>query len=122
VGDGDPLDVCVLSERPIAHGGILMTARPIGGLRMVDKAQADDKIVAVLDGDAAWGGLREITELPPSLLARLEHYFLTYKLDPTQRKDDVRQPIVEIAEVYDAAEARLVIEACRRDYQRHYGG
>jgi inorganic pyrophosphatase len=121
VGDGDPLDVCVLSERPIAHGGILMTARPIGGLRMVDKAQADDKIVAVLEGDAAWGGLREVAELPAALRARLEHYFLTYKLDPTQRKDDARQPIVEIAEVYDAAEARLVIDACRRDYARHYG-
>src|SRR4029453_3677407 len=36
VGDGDPLDVCVLSERGIAHGGLIVTARPIGGLRMVD--------------------------------------------------------------------------------------
>jgi len=116
VGDGDPLDVCVLSERVIAHGGLLVTARPIGGLRMVDRGQADDKIIAVLDGDAAWGGLRDISELPSSLRMRLEHYFLTYKLDP--EKPD---KIVEIAEVYGAAEAGVVIDATRADYAHHYG-
>jgi inorganic pyrophosphatase len=44
---------------------------------MVDRGQADDKIIAVLDGDAAWGALRDVRELPPALLKRLEHYFLT---------------------------------------------
>ncbi len=115
IGDGDPLDVCVLSERVIAHGGIIVTARPIGGLRMVDRNEADDKIVAVLDGDAAWGELREIAQLPAAMRMRLEHYFVTYKLDP-ERKTNA----VEIAEVYDAAEARAVIEASRTDYVAHY--
>jgi inorganic pyrophosphatase len=116
VGDGDPLDVCVLSERAIAHGGLIVTARPIGGLRMIDKGQADDKIIAVLDGDAAWGAVKDTAALPPDLLRRLEHYFLTYKLDPEQP-----ERLVEIAEIYDAAEARTVIEACRADYAAHYG-
>src|SRR5262249_50300278 len=48
-GDQDPLDICVLSEKPFAHGSFLLRARPIGGLRMVDSGQADDKIVAVLE-------------------------------------------------------------------------
>jgi inorganic pyrophosphatase len=117
VGDGDPLDVCVLSERVLAHGGLLVTARPIGGLRMVDRHEADDKIIAVLEGDAVYGGLRDVHELPDAMRCRLEHYFLTYKLDP-ERKTNA----VEIAEVYDAAEARAVIEASRADYDRHYGG
>ncbi len=120
VGDGDPLDVCVLSERVIAHGGLIVTARPIGGLRMVDRGQADDKIIAVLDGDAAFSELKELAELPSALRARLEHYFLTYKLDPERSSEKLEKAVVEIAEVYDAAEARLVIEASRRDYARHY--
>jgi inorganic pyrophosphatase len=116
VGDGDPLDVCVLSERVLAHGGLIVTARPIGGLRMVDKNEADDKIVAVLEGDAAWGELRDVRDLPESLRMRLEHYFLTYKLDPERQTN-----AVEIAEVYDAEEARRVIQASQADYARHYG-
>ncbi len=47
-GDGDPLDVCVLSEKVFSRGDILLQAVPIGGLRLIDKRQADDKIVAVL--------------------------------------------------------------------------
>lgn len=116
MGDGDPLDVCVFSERPLSHGGLIVTARPIGGLRMVDGGHADDKIIAVLDGDAVWGELRDVTMLTPSLLRRLEHYFLTYKLDPEKPRS-----VVQIAEIYDAVEARVVIEASRRDYAKHYG-
>ena len=72
-GDGDPLDVCVLTERPINHGGILLSARPIGGLRMFAGREADDKIVAVLGGDAACGDMNDIAECPPALVERLRH-------------------------------------------------
>jgi inorganic pyrophosphatase len=116
VGDGDPLDVCVLSERPIAHAGLLVMARPIGGIRMIDRGQADDKIIAVLDGDAVFGELKELAGLAQTMLKRLEHYFITYKLDPTEPGN-----VVEIAELYDATEARFIIEASVADYQRHYG-
>ena len=119
VGDGDPLDVCVLSERQLTHGGLIVTARPIGGLRMIDKGQADDKIIAVLDGDAAWGGFTEVAQLPIGLLRRLEHYFLTYKLDPEQ-PERFPERFVEIPEIYDAAEARNVINETRKDYAVHY--
>ena len=118
VGDGDPLDVCVLSERVIAHGGVLCAARPIGGFRMIDGGQADDKIVAVLEGDAVFGAYAEISDCPSGLADRLRHYFLTYKHDPAGAAGNT----VEIAETYDAAEARAVIEASRSDYARHYRG
>jgi inorganic pyrophosphatase len=117
VGDGDPMDVCVLSERPIAHAGILVTARPIGGFRMIDKGQADDKIIAVLNGDAVWGKLKDLSDLPDPVRFRLEHYFITYKLDPEGPATNV----VEIPETYDAEEARHVIELSRADYAQHYG-
>src|ERR1700755_1507214 len=51
-GDKDPLDVCVLTERNFSHGDVLVQAIPIGGIRMIDQNQADDKIIAVLKGDA----------------------------------------------------------------------
>jgi len=44
VGDGDPLDICVFSERTIGTSGFLLEAIPVGGMRMVDGNQADDKI------------------------------------------------------------------------------
>ena len=54
VGDGDPIDICVLTERPINHGSIILRARPIGGLRLFDRHEADDKLIGVLVNDPAY--------------------------------------------------------------------
>jgi inorganic pyrophosphatase len=111
-GDNDPLDVCVLTERPITHGAILVRARPIGGLCLLDKGEADDKIVAVLVDDPAYGAFRDLADVPPPLVDRLRHYFLTYKELP-----DVTGPRrCEIAGVYGAADAHDVIRAAMADY------
>jgi inorganic pyrophosphatase len=115
VGDGDPLDVCVLSERVMSHGDILLQAIPIGGLRMIDGAQADDKIIAVLVGDALYGEWRDIDGCPPELVQRLKHYFLTYKQPPGATK-----PRVEITHVYGRADAYEVIASCRADYEKEF--
>ncbi|HEX5707866.1 MAG TPA: inorganic pyrophosphatase, partial [Pyrinomonadaceae bacterium] len=77
-GDGDPMDICVLTEKPIAHGDLFIRARPVGGLRMIDAVEADDKIVAVLHDDVAFGHIEDIAEVPAGLVDRLRHYFLTY--------------------------------------------
>jgi len=116
-GDGDPLDICVLAERPIQHGGILVTAVPIGGLRMIDRDQADDKIIAVLHQDGVYGTWSDITSCPENLLDRLQHYFLTYKEMPggSTRK-------VEIAAVYGPEEARQVILESIADYNQSFRG
>jgi inorganic pyrophosphatase len=111
-GDGDPLDICVLCERPVTHGDILLRAIPIGGLRMIDKGEADDKIVAVLVNDPAYSGYDDISKLPKPVLDRLRHYFLTYKTIP----GETRQP-VEIAAVYDRASAQEVIRRSMDDYR-----
>src|SRR4029453_12422847 len=64
VGDGDPLDICVLTEKSIPNGGFLLEAVPVGGLRMIDGHEADDKILAVLAGDAVYGEVAERGGLP----------------------------------------------------------
>ena len=116
VGDGDPLDICVLAEKAITHGDILLQAVPIGGLRMIDGDEADDKIIAVMSGDAAYGGWRDINDCPASLIERLQHYFLTYKMAPGSKGN-----ACEITHVYDRAEAHECIRRSRDDYLAHYG-
>ena len=114
-GDGDPLDICVLTERPISNGNLLVRAVPVGGFRMVDGQEADDKIIAVLESDLVYGELTHIAQLPRPLIDRLKHYFLTYKQLPTEAKRKV-----EIAEVYDRAEAHEVIRRAQQDYEQLY--
>lgn len=106
--DGDPLDVCVMSERPITRSGVLLDARVVGGLPMLDNGEADDKLIAVLEGDHVWGGVLEIDELPPALVARLRHYFQTYKGAHGSR--------VSVGDPYDAAHAQSVVSAAMDDY------
>lgn len=117
VGDGDPMDVCVLTERPITHGNILVQATPIGGLRMLDGDEADDKVVAVLEGDSVYGGLGDIAECPPRVVDRLRHYFLTYKQGP-----DEPARACEITHVYGPQEAADVVRRSHQDYRERFAG
>jgi inorganic pyrophosphatase len=116
VGDGDPLDICVLTEKTISHGDVLVQAVPIGGLRVLDGNEADDKIVAVLEGDAVYGQLEELDQCSDAVVDRLKHYFLTYKQVPDGPDD---QPIV-ITGTYGAEEAREVIRRGQQDYTARY--
>jgi len=111
-GDDDPIDICVLTERPVTHGDILVTVIPIGGLRLIDHGEADDKLIAVLENDSLFGEWKDISDCSFKLLDRLKHYFLTYKQIPNS--SDL--PKVEIAEVYGAEEARTIIQLASEDY------
>lgn len=116
VGDDDPLDVLVLTEKTITHGNILVQAIPIGGLGLLDGTEVDDKIVAVLANDAVYGGLSDIGQLPALLVNRLKHYFLTYKQGP-----DAAHPACEITRVYGRDEAHEVIRRSQQDYTDRFG-
>lgn len=109
-GDKDPLDICVITERPISNGNIIAPCIPIGGFRLIDKNEVDDKIIAVLKGDAVFGKTTDISELPVNLVERLNHYFLTYKNLPDQ------QSTVVIESIYGREEALKVIQASVNDY------
>ena len=115
-GDHDPLDICVLSSHNIHGGGILMEAIPIGGFKMIDKGEADDKIVAVMVGDHAFGHIRDISGLPVAEVQRLKHYFLTYKNLPDEPAK------CRIDEVYGSEHAKAVVKAAMTDYSEKFGG
>jgi len=114
VGDEDPVDICVLTEKQISHGNILVRARPIGGFRMIDNNQADDKLIAVLNNDALYEDYRDVSDLPRKVVDRLRHYFLTYKDLPGNPAD------VEITHVYGRAEAMDLIARSVEDYQTRF--
>jgi len=111
-GDGDPLDICVLTEKSVTHGDILLKARPIGGLRMLDGEEADDKIIAVMEGDAAYGTWQDVADCPGKVIDRLQHYFLTYKDAPGAPRVHCH-----ITHVYGRDEAHEVIRRSIDDYR-----
>jgi inorganic pyrophosphatase len=116
IGDGDPLDICVLTERNISSGYILVPAIPIGGLRMIDGGEADDKIIAILKGDEVFHHWRSLDECPDALIDRLRHYFLTYKQIPGERGTKH----IEITHMYGVEEANEVIRRSQTDYSSHF--
>jgi inorganic pyrophosphatase len=115
-GDGDPMDICVLSEKAFTHGDFFVRARPIGGLRMIDGQEADDKIISVLESDVAYGHMEELKDVPHGLVDRIKHYFLSYKQLPEEAPRRV-----EIPDVYGRDEAEEVIRRSLEDYRERYG-
>ena len=115
-GDKDPLDICVLSDRNIHRGNIIVPAIPIGGFRMLDGGEADDKIIAVLQSDEFYTTWDDVAKLPQAMIDRLKHYFLNYKQMPD---DDAR---VQIIATYGKEEAHEVIRQSMADYRDKFAG
>ena len=111
-GDGDPLDVCVLTEKDVTHGDIIVKCIPIGGIRLLDHDQADDKIIAVLKDDAVYGAYTDIDQLPKDISRRLIHYFTTYKDIPGEPRKRM-----QFINLYNAKEAKEIISASFQDYK-----
>jgi inorganic pyrophosphatase len=106
-GDGDPLDILVLSQVDIEPLSIV-TARVIGVMRMIDKG-VDDKIIAVCANDISVSHIRSLQELPPHLMSEIKHFFEQYKkLEHTE---------VVVDEFFDAEKAYEIIRDAIRDYE-----
>ena len=114
-GDGDPLDICVICERTVTRADIILDAHVIGGLRMIDRGEADDKIVAVLRNDLYWGEVDDLLGLPPKMIERLAHYFTTYKQIPGGSN------VVTVAATYGREHAEQVVLASMADYEAEFG-
>ncbi len=114
-GDDDPLDICVLSERPINRSEVILGARVVGGLQMIDGGEADDKIIAVLENDNIWRDAESLKDIPEVLIERLRHYFCTYKLVHGQDSE------ILVESVYDVDHALEVVAASLEDYAEAFG-
>ncbi|MGF1450902.1 MAG: inorganic pyrophosphatase [Opitutales bacterium] len=113
-GDEDPLDICVLSEHEINRSEVLLTARVVGGIRTRDNGKSDEKIIGILDGDLAWGGVKDMANLPSYMVNRLWHYFSTYKQEPGKKSK------VDVLGTYGAGEATAIVQASIEDYRERF--
>lgn len=84
--DGDPLDVVVLTTYPLVPG-VMVKARPVGIMHMVDGGEADEKIIAVPVEDPRFDNVRDLSDVNPHTLREMEHFFMTYK---TLQKKEVQ--------------------------------
>lgn len=107
--DGDALDVIVLTTYPL-NVGILVSARPVALLNMIDGGDADDKVIAVPVDDKRWDDVQDLADLNQHTLKEIQHFFETYK----QLKG---KPVeVKIGGYKGKAEAEAAFERARTMY------
>ncbi len=115
--DGDALDVMVLNQEPSAPLS-MMNARVIGGMKMIDGVESDDKILAVHADDPHFKHIKNLEDFRlfnPHLLKEIEHFFKTYKLLDNKKvevtgwfdKQEAEKIIVESIELYKENKAKL---------------
>lgn len=76
--DHDPLDIVVLTQVSVVPR-CLIPSKVIGVMRMIDRGEADDKIIAVAEQDASVSHIRDVSELPEFFRVELKHFFENYK-------------------------------------------
>jgi len=76
--DGDALDVVLITTYPLAPG-ILVKARPVAIMEMIDGGERDDKVIAVPVDDPRMDDIKDIGDLNSHFQKEMTHFFETYK-------------------------------------------
>jgi len=108
--DGDPLDILVLVTAP-TFPGCVMTARPVGLLRMLDGDKSDDKILAVPTSDPRYTEYKNMSDLPEHILKEIAYLFETYKVLEGKR--------VRVLGWENSEAAKKVIKHCQKLYEQN---
>lgn len=109
--DGDPLDIVILTNRPV-YPMTLVSAKIIGVLRMIDDDEEDDKIIAVYDCDPRFKEFQSLKDIPKHILVELKHFFETYK--------ELQGKKVKILEILDKDDAYKAVEKAQRLYEMKF--
>lgn len=110
--DGDALDAMVLTTEPLAPG-ILVRARAVGIMDMVDNGDPDAKILCVPTGDPRWARVKDINDVNPQTIKEVEHFFCTYK--------QLQGKTCEIKSWEGADKAKEAFDRARALYQEKFG-
>jgi len=108
--DGDALDVVLLTTYPL-NVGVLVAARPVGIMHMIDSGEQDDKVIAVPAEDKRWDDVKDISDVNQHQLKEIRHFFETYK---SLKGKPVE---VTISGFKGRAEAEAAFERGRKMYQ-----
>ncbi len=107
--DGDPLDILVLMQEPVAPLSIVR-AKALGGLNMSDDKGDDDKIVAVCIDDPAYSQYERLDQIPQHVMKELDRFFRDYKT--------LEEKKVDVSDFYDRKRALEIITEARAAYER----
>ncbi|MDB5237597.1 MAG: Inorganic diphosphatase [Parcubacteria group bacterium] len=105
--DGDALDVALLTTYPL-FPGVLVRARPVGIMHMIDGGEADEKIIAVPTGDPRFADVKDLADINPHTLKEISHFFATYK--QLQKKE------VQVGEFEGKDAAQAAFERAQKLY------
>ncbi len=109
--DGDPLDVVLLTTHPLVPG-LLLKARPVGVLDMIDDGESDAKIIAVPVKDPRWSEVKDLTDINAHTIEEIKHFFETYK--------QIQKKTVTIPTIRDAKAAKDVITEGIELYKKEF--
>ncbi|CAI2161865.1 5532_t:CDS:1 [Funneliformis geosporum] len=107
--DGDELDVICLTIQP-TFSGLYIPVRIIGVLRMVDKGEQDDKLLAVNAGEPELNHIQKLADVPHQTKEKIKHFFARYK--------DLEGKKVEIGEFEGKEQAETLLKKCQEVYQK----
>ncbi len=110
--DNDPLDILILSQIDIVPMCIV-SAKVIGVMRMIDGGEADDKIIAVAEGDTSVNHINDISELPDHFISELKNFFEDYK--KLEKKE------VKVEQFQNHQVAEKILEKAIQDYKDKFG-
>jgi inorganic pyrophosphatase len=102
--DGDPLDAMLIIDEPVAHG-VVVPARPIGVLYMIDDGEGDEKLICVAAKDISKDHIQAVEDYDPNFKKQVEHFYKNYKA----WKNNWQGTPVEFKGWGDTAEAKKVI-------------
>ncbi len=110
-GDGDALDVVLLTTYPL-DVGVLVKARPVAVMDMVDSGEEDTKIIAVPVNDKRWEDTKSLADVNKHTLKEIKHFFETYKIIVNKE--------VKINKTEDVAEAKTAFAKSIEMYKQKY--
>jgi inorganic pyrophosphatase len=106
--DRDPLDILVLCQESVSPL-CMVKARIIGVMRMMDRGEGDEKILAVAEGDPSLSHVRDLNNLPDHFLQEVRNFFETYKI--------LENKTVAIDALSDRATALPIVEGAFAKYR-----
>lgn len=107
--DNDPLDVIVLTTFPLLPG-VLVRARPVAIMNMIDGGEGDDKIISVPCDDPRWDEVKDLADINKHTIKEIEHFYSTYKklqnkeveVTGFKGREDAEKAFVEGLDLYKA--------------------
>lgn len=109
--DGDPLDVVLLTTYPLSPG-VLVRARPVALMNMIDSGEGDDKIIAVPVDDPRFETVKDLADVNPHTVKEIEHFYSTYK--------KLQNKVVEVTGFKGKTEAEAAFEEGLKLYQEKF--